>query len=126
MCHIRSTAEPGDGLPYQPTEWHVQYQPTEQHVPYQPTEVHTAGTNMCWSHLPFSCSNHAREGWTTHPGVRGRANMTHVKETRPDFDFGFHVKVHKHSIAGRYHVTQCIHQLVLESQLPHKTVNLIS
>ena len=26
---------------------------------------------------------------------------------------------------ARYYLTQCIHELVLESQLPHKPVNLI-
>ena len=75
---------------------------------------------------------------------RCRANMAHIRQSRPDSGLGFvgnaflscsffvrrrctgNLKPMTPNITHRTNVTQCIDQLVLESQLPHKTVKLMS
>jgi hypothetical protein len=74
-----------------------------------------------------------------HPVCRYRANLAQIRQSRPESGFGFRVNVSEtfsvvpsslgFSLPPKYayhsYLTQCIHQLLLESQSPHKTVNLI-
>jgi hypothetical protein len=74
-------------------------------------------------------------------GFRCRANMPHARESRPHSDASFQAKALSTFRAGperrpgrtrppealaHSDLTQCIKQLVLESQLRHNTVNLMS